>query len=201
MGIISKYNNMDIKGIVFLFSIVTIVSCYSESAPYTVVKDHGTWQERNYPPTRWVSTQGMDSSPFDGSEPSKAFRRLFEYIDGGNSEDVKIPMTAPVSTRIVPGYGAKSNFTRSFYVPSSFQEGTPTPMNSLVYLEDRPEMNFVTKNFTGFPSEDDYLMQIDELYMLALFEGIYPKVISQWTAGYSGPSVIINRRNEVWLEV
>merc|ERR1711892_1268195 len=85
----------------------------------------------------------MDSSPIDGSEPSKAFWRLFEYIDGGNSEAIKIPMTAPVSTRIVPGYGAKSNFTRSFYIPSSFQEGTPTPINSLVYLEDRPEMKYV----------------------------------------------------------
>merc|ERR1712013_343609 len=41
--------------------------------------------------------------PHDGGESSKAFYRLFNYIDGSNDADSKIPMTAPVSMRIVPG--------------------------------------------------------------------------------------------------
>ena len=86
-----------------------------EEAPYTVVQEHDGWEERDYPPTRccqknfkkpsltssyrWVSSEGFDMFVHDGHEHSVVFRRLFNYIDGGNSEGMKIPMTAPVSIR------------------------------------------------------------------------------------------------------
>merc|ERR1711892_197766 len=205
MGNILEETIMDITGTIITVTFATTVLGYSETAPYTVVNDHGTWQERNYPPTRWVSTQGFDPEAHDGPENHLAFRRLFEYIDGGNIENMKIPMTAPVSLRILPGPGpnCESNFTMSFLIPSDIQCDlcAPSPTNSLVYLEDRPEMNFVTKTFTGFAAELDWSIQAAELYMEATSEGLSPSDIPLWTAGYSGPSVIVNRRNEVWLEI
>merc|ERR1711964_250504 len=67
--------------------------------------------------------------PHDGGESSKAFYGLFNYIDGSNDADSKIPMTAPVSMRIVPGEGpnCESNFTMSFYIPSDLQGAPPQP--------------------------------------------------------------------------
>lgn len=49
--------------------------------------------------------------------------KLFDYISGGNSAKTKIPMTAPVVTKIEPGQGpnCESTFTMSFYNPYSYQ--------------------------------------------------------------------------------
>ena len=128
---------------------------------------------------------------------------MFEYIDGSNDADTKIPMTAPVTFRILPGEGpnCESNYTRSFYIPSDFQMSPPQPTNELVYVEERPEMMVVAKKFGGFPSELTWGAEAATLYSLATEKGLVPKDVPLWTAGYSGHSVIINRRNEVWLEI
>merc|ERR1711915_105965 len=205
MGILKQKTQQNMK---FLFSLLltSLTSSalgYTEETPYTLLADHGDWEERLYPPTRWVSTQALDPMPHDGPEHARAFWRLFAYIDGGNIEDAKIPMTAPVSMMISPGEGpnCESNFTMSFLIPADMQKETPSPTDASVYIEERPEMRFVTKMFGGFPSELDYTRQASELYALASAGGLSPKDVPLWTAGYSGPGVIINRRNEVWLEV
>ena len=48
---------------------------------------------------RWVSTDAHDIVVHEGTEWRSAFFRLFNYIDGTNSENSKIPMTKPVSVR------------------------------------------------------------------------------------------------------
>jgi len=168
-----------------------------------VVQEHDGWQERDYPPTRWVSSEGLDMFVHDGHEHSVLFSRLFSYISGSNSEGMKIPMTAPVSLRILPGEGpnCESNFTMSFLVPANLQETSPEPTDPLVWLEERPAMRLVARQFGGFPQELDWTIQAAELYELAMGAGLEPMSEPHWTAGYSGPSVIVNRRNEVWLEV
>merc|ERR1712098_86779 len=205
MGKLKQNTKQEMK-LLFSLLISSLTSSalgYTEEAPYTVLADHGDWEERVYPPTRWVSTQALDPMPHDGPENDKAFWRLFAYIDGGNSENVKIPMTAPVSMRILPGEGpnCESNFTKSFFIPADFQNETPLPTDSLVYIEERPEMRIAAKKFTGFPSELYWTREASDLYQLASAEGLSPRDVPLWTAGYSGPGVIINRRNEVWLEV
>lgn len=69
----------------------------------------------------WVSITGtgMDKD----SAMRGAFMKLFDYISGGNSAKAKIPMTAPVLTKIEPGQGpnCESTFTMSFYNPYNYQ--------------------------------------------------------------------------------
>merc|ERR1719264_2384687 len=64
-----------------------------------------------------------------------------------------------------------------------------------------PAMRFLTREFGGFPDELDWTIQAAELFELATAAGLQPKSEPHWTAGYDGPSVIVNRRNEVWLEL
>ena len=133
----------------------------------------------------------------------QAFYRLFNYIDGANEADSKISMTAPVSMRILPGEGpnCESNFTMSFYIPSDLQGAPPQPTGEGVFIEERGEVQVVARRFGGFPTDITYSSEAATLYELAMEEGMVVKDIPLWTAVYDGPSVIINRRNEVWLEI
>jgi len=191
------------KSFVLFLSTISYVLGYLEIAPYEVTKKYEEWEVRRFPPTKWISTDALDVMPHDGPEHSKAFFRLFNYIDGSNNMNVKIPMTAPVSMRILPGEGpnCESNFTMSFYIPSDLQEETPTPTDPLVYIEERPGFEVVSKEFGGFPTDLQFSAEAAVLYVWAEEEGLPVRDVPLWTAGYSGPSVIINRRNEVWLEI
>ena len=53
------------------------------------------------PALRWVSTDAHDIVVHEGTEWRAAFFRLFNYIDGTNSENTKIPMTKPVTARYI----------------------------------------------------------------------------------------------------
>merc|ERR1711990_245639 len=196
---------MHINPAIILLQLPFLGNCYSqtEEAPYTVVADHDTWEERDYPATRWVSTDAHDIVVHEGTEWQAAFFRLFNYIDGTNSENTKIPMTKPVSVRILAGEGPNcgSNFTMSFLVPQQFQESSPEPTDPLVWLEDRPAFRLVARQFSGFPGELDWSIQAAELYEVATAEGLKPAEEPLWTAQYDDPHVIVNRRNEVWLEL
>jgi hypothetical protein len=48
-----------------------------EEAPYTVLAEHEGWEEREFPATKWVSTEASDSSPHDGPEHRKVICLLF----------------------------------------------------------------------------------------------------------------------------
>merc|ERR1719209_2628613 len=61
--------------------------------------------------------------PHDGGESSKAFYRLFNYIDGANEADSKISMTAPVTMRIVPGEGPNCESSKAFYRLFNYIDG------------------------------------------------------------------------------
>ena len=118
--------------------------------------------------------------------------------------NTKIYMTAPVTLRIIPGEGpnCESNNTMSFYIPAAFQEDTPTPTDPGVYIEERPGFEVAaTKPFGGYPGDQEFGKRGAELYLLAEAAGLSVKDVPLWTAGYSGPGVIVNRRNEVWLEI
>ena len=128
---------------------------------------------------------------------------MFHYIDGSNDVETKIPMTAPVTMRILPGEGpnCESNFTMSFYIPSDMQMDTPQPTEELVYIEERAEFYVIARRFGGFPTDLTFSAEAAMLYSLATEEGFIVKDVPLWTATYSDVSVIINRRNEVWLEI
>ena len=118
--------------------------------------------------------------------------------------NTKIDMTAPVSMRIIPGEGpnCESNYTMSFYIPAVFQEDTPTPTGNQVYIEERPGFEVAAlKSFGGYPGDQEFGERGAELYLLAEAAGLPVKEVPLWTAVYDGPGTIINRKNEVWLEI
>merc|ERR1711915_66386 len=166
-----------------------------EQAPYTVLKEHSGWEEREFSPMKWISVDGVSSAPND--ESSQYFFRLFNYIDGQNAEQMKIDMTAPVSFRIDRESG---NFTMSFFIPQSLQENPPLPNDKDLYIEERPGMRVAARRFGGYPNQQEFMKKAFELHDLAAAVGLQLVEDSYWTAGYSAPFQIVLRRNEVWLE-
>lgn len=60
----------------------------------------------------------------------------FIYFPG-----LKVPMTAPVTTRVIPAPGpaCKNNFTVSFFVPFADQDNPPMPSNDTVFISTLQE--------------------------------------------------------------
>ncbi|XP_052781542.1 heme-binding protein 2-like isoform X2 [Mya arenaria] len=155
------------------------------------------YEERHYEAARWVSTNVQSMSR--ESAGSTGFRRLFKYITGENKPGIKVDMTAPVATRIVPGAGpnCESSFTVSFYIPPKHQDSPPEPTGEGVFIEEFSEMTVYVSSFGGFASEEQW---IDEARILS--EKLKDKSIHQefyFTAGYDSPFKLFNRCNEVWF--
>ncbi|XP_045165324.1 heme-binding protein 2-like [Mercenaria mercenaria] len=168
-----------------------------EKPVYKVVEKAEDYEERQYAPCKWVSTTVQDMS--SEAARSTGFSRLFKYITGENEKEMKIDMTAPVATRIVPGAGpnCESTFTVSFYIPPKHQDDPPKPKSTEVFIEDFPEMNTYVTGFGGFSSDEEWIKKARELS-----EKVKDKDIHQefyFTAGYDSPFKLFNRLNEVWM--
>ncbi|XP_042876556.1 heme-binding protein 2-like isoform X2 [Penaeus japonicus] len=171
-----------------------------ESAPYTVVNSAESYEERVYPAQKWITTSILSIS--HDVATSVTFYRLFDYIDGQNDAGMKIDMTAPVTTLVIPGEGpnCENNFTDSFYIPSVHQASPPTPTNPDVYIEERPELHVFSRRFHGFASDEDWIVNAAQLHddlVAAGEEGVDYQ--TYYTVGYDSPFVIIGRNNEVWF--
>lgn len=156
---------------------------------------------RKYDAASWASTSYKGMSRDNGM--SGSFMTLFRYIDGDNSAKAKIPMTAPVLTKIEPGAGPFCNntFTTSFYNPYSYQKAganIPKPTNPSVFIQNTPAMEVYVSKFGGFANDDDYKTKATQL-MTQLQEANIPFDSNVWfTAGYDSPFTLVNRHNEVW---
>merc|ERR1711962_1727496 len=172
-----------------------------ESAPYDVIQTTESYEERHYPARKWISTMSYSIS-YDDVQ-SHVFGKLFNYIDGGNDQGMKIDMTTPVTTLVVPGAGpnCESNFTMSFLIPEVHTEAPPAPTNPDVFVEERPELPSVfVRQFKGFAFEDDYIREAAALAFDLNSAGEDGINYDTWyIVGYNGPYAIVNRRNEVWF--
>lgn len=170
---------------------------FEKTSTGTCSSDDGI-EERHYEAAKWVSTKTMGMNREEAV--STGFNRLFKYITGTNEKNQKIDMTAPVTTKILPGAGpnCENTFTTSFYIPTEHQDNPPKPTNPDVFLEDRPAMDVYVKCFGGFAKEQDWLSEAQKLT-----EQIKDKnTINQgywFTAGYNSPFQLLGRTNEVWL--
>eukprot|EP00899_Mesostigma_viride_P025176 jgi/Mesvir1/5843/Mv00636-RA.1 len=147
----------------------------------------------------WASTIVHDST-FDEARKI-GFSRCFNYISGMNSKYEKIPMTAPVRISPVPRC---SGWKVSFFVPARYHdlEDVPEPDDPKVKIE-REECitRAVYGPFGGFPDLDGYERQKRNLLEALKQDGIKYDNATVVFAGYSSPFQILNRAQEVWVNV
>ena len=164
-----------------------------ETPDYKVVKTIGDVEIREYP-KMLVAQTSLPSSSFENAG-SNGFRTIAGYIFGGNQGNQKIAMTAPV----VMNMGDSA--TMYFVMPKQYQkEQLPTPNSPNVrILEEAPKTLAVIK-YGGFSSDNEI-----QRYCKKLEDTLTQNHI-QWKGGfmymgYNAPWDVVNRRNEVAVEV
>ena len=95
-----------------------------------------------------------------------------------------MPMTAPVISWYDQGTSGTKNMC--FYIPKAFQNKTPNPTNTNVYLKSIPDSIFATIQFGGFASKNNYETHLATLLStLGSDRSNYDTTITM--AGYDSP--------------
>ena len=162
--------------------------------PYTVLKTIGDLEVRRYPEALTASVLKPGTTYKEVS--NSGFRSLAGYIFGGNAEDMKIAMTAPVHMEM----GADSSRMR-FVMPEGLtMDSLPAPKDPNVKLERVPEEVLAVLRFGGFADDKKIAARAEELLQqvqAAGLEAIGPVRF----LGYDPPWQLVARRNEVVVAV
>jgi len=152
-----------------LLSLITIISfggtaMATEEIAYSVIKKDGDIEIREYEETV-VAEVTVEATQKEA--PSKAFRTLFNYIQGNNIAKQEIPMTAPVSQELksqkIPmtapvsqGQDESGAWTIAFYMPNDMIfEDTPMPKDEAVNIRRVPSETKIAIRFSGTRSDSN----------------------------------------------
>lgn len=164
-----------------------------ETPAYRVIKTLGQVELRAYPQMTVAQTD-LRSSSFD-NEGSNGFRTVAGYIFGDNQTGQKIAMTAPVIMEM----GDSAHL--SFVMPSAYTlNDLPQPNSSRVALQQTPEKVLAVIQYGGF-SDDEKIQKYGDKLMAELEAQGIPTKGSLMYMGYNSPWDVVNRRNEVAVEI
>lgn len=175
--------------------------CHGLDCPeYKVIKQGDGYETREYGGGKFVATT-IETYAY-AMASTVGFRRLFNYIEGENEDNVKIPMTAPVVTRVNASSGpfCKSEFTVAFFVPFDFQDDTPVPTNKDVFVHEVPPFTAYVASSGGFVVDDWSIQKMAKKLTEAVdADGESYRTDVFFFAGYDPPFRLSGRHNEVWL--
>ena len=173
--------------------IVSFTSKNIETPKYKVIKTYDEVEVRLYPKMVVAKTNLADKS-FD-DQGSNGFRTIAGYIFGGNEKNEKIAMTAPV----VMNMGDSASMY--FVMPKSYDKSElPTPNSKNVQIVEVAEKTLAVISYGGFSSDEKIEKHRKQLEVILKKNKIQTKGAYMYM-GYNAPWDIINRRNEIAIEV
>jgi hypothetical protein len=187
-----------ILGILVLgFVIVQIYAMKSQSSienyPYKIVKSFSKFEIRSYEATLFTSIKLTANNYKEAS--GKGFSILAGYIFGRNETNEKIAMTSPVSMSL------EDTITMMFMVPKKFRkEDLPKPNQSNIEFREEPSKTMAAITFGGWANSNNIEVYKNKLKTALEEEGI-PYSNKFYFFGYNPPFEILNRRNEVLVEL
>jgi len=181
--------------LIFLFvqSFISYKMSDIEKYKYQVVKKVDGVEIRRYESALFSSVV-LNTSSYDQAS-SSGFRALAGYIFGGNSSGEKIAMTSPVAMEL------GDSLKMSFMVPSSkTARELPKPNNQQIFFEKKEEKLMAAIQFGGWASDARIEAYKKELASVLIKNGIPFKGNFSYL-GYNPPYTLINRKNEIVVEV
>ena len=164
-----------------------------ETYEYTVIKKYDDFETRSYDVTLFTS---VTLAPTTFKEASRnGFKQLAGYIFGGNETKEKIAMTTPVSMSL------EDSMTMMFMVPKQFNKNTlPQPMNKNIDFVTVPKKTVAAIRFGGWANDEKLKDKKQQLISFLKKEGISHSN-HFYFLGYNAPFELINRRNEIIVEL
>jgi hypothetical protein len=185
-------------GIVLLAFIVIQVYAYKsqrdiEMYPYTVKKKYDGFEIRSYDATLFTSVK-LSTNEYKNAS-STGFRILAGYIFGGNDRNENIAMTSPVAMSL------EDSMTMMFMVPKKYKKETlPQPNQSQIQFTEEPAKVVAAISFGGWANDQNIEEHKQKLIAALDKEGI-PYTNKFYLLGYNPPFELVNRRNEVIVEL
>lgn len=165
-----------------------------EQQQYVCLEKEGKFEIRRYPPALVASVYDKDKSYSESANSS--FRRLANFIFGGNQNNVKIAMTAPVHMEF-----SESGSKMSFVMPSGFDEKSlPRPNDPGVEITRSEERKVVVLGFGGFANDKKIKSKTAELMRYIEERGLKIKGSPEYL-GYDSPFKLVGRKNEIIAEI
>lgn len=164
-----------------------------ETYPFTVLKTFGAIEIREYEASLFTAVT-VSSNEYRAAS-SRGFSILGGYIFGGNQRNEKIAMTSPVAMSL------EDSMTVMFMVPKEMErENLPKPNSSAISFRDEPSKIMAAITFGGWANDRRI-----EKYKQKLIESLKAEGISFsnrfYVFGYNPPYDILNRKNEVVVEL
>jgi hypothetical protein len=165
----------------------------TEQRKYQILKKYENFEIRKYEPALFSSVKLGKKSYSESS--SEGFRILAGYIFGDNEKKEKISMTSPVTMEL----GDTSKMM--FMVPKSHDmESLPNPSNSKIVFEKQSEKIVAAIRFDGW-ANDKKIEKYQSILKTALAKEKIAHNNKFAFLGYNPPYDLVNRRNEVIVEL
>lgn len=192
-----KYVYIVIGTILIIFITIQLFALNSqqktERQPYTIVEEYADFEVRKYESALYTSVK-LPSNKYENAS-RKGFSILAEYIFGGNDKNQQIAMTSPVTMTL------EDSITMLFMVPKGLsKENLPKPNESSIEFKEEPEKKIAAIEFGGWANDRKIETYKQKLTAALERENIEHKNNFQFL-GYNAPYEMINRKNEIVVEL
>lgn len=186
--------------IISILLLIVIIQIYisrstqqTEQYSYKVIKNYDKFEIRKYDSALFSSVKLSKKGYKESS--SEGFGILAGYIFGNNESNEKIAMTSPVMMEL----GDTSKMM--FMVPKNINlENLPNPKNSNIVFEKQEEKILAAIRFDGW-ADDEKIEKYKSILRDELVKEKINFVNKFLFLGYNPPYEIMNRRNEVVVEL
>jgi len=166
----------------------------TETQKYRVIKTEKDFEIRFYPPATLATITSTAKSYKELANPG--FRKLANFIFGGNKSNKSISMTTPVHMDINDTISSMS-----FVMPSAYSKSDlPEPNDPNVIISTTSEDYVAAVRFSGYASDSDIKTYSAKLQSALNAQGI-ESVGNFRFLGYNAPYQFWGRKNEIIVSI
>tara|TARA_B100001250_G_scaffold409200_1_gene433072 strand:- start:897 stop:1457 length:561 start_codon:yes stop_codon:yes gene_type:complete len=183
------------KYIILIFWISSAMSL--ETPKYKLLEKESNFEIREY--SQFIIAKTIVENDYEAAT-STGFRRIANYIFGGNNENLQIPMTAPVistSPSILP-----ESYEVMFFMPSSYSLSTlPKPNMNSVKIQNKNLERVGVIKFGGWATRKNcskYHQKLEQWLNSKSIKYDLIFMVAQYNSPWALPPF---RKNEIFVKI